>query len=196
MREAWDMAVAGMPGWVAATILAFQFAAPLFQAWQNRPPQRLGGPISSAKASWLVHAASLWLLLPLLLANLHPAYAWLAASMGLRTLIELPLCAMRRWKTAYGLGHDVVHGAIAIAWWSRTSPDLKLWIFLTLFTLVAEIYFVFRFRKETAGPAKDIFFVPDDPAHIRLNLITDAVRMPSQFVLISVTVAACLRHLP
>ena len=196
MRDAWEMAVAGMPGWVAVVILAFQIAAPLFQAWQNRPPQRLGGPISAAKASWLVHAASLWLLLPLLMANQHPAYAWLATSMGLRTLIELPLCAMRRWKTAYGLGHDVVHGAIGLYWISHTPIDVRMWIFLTLFTLVAEIYFVFRFRKDTAGPAEDVFFVPDDPAHIQLNLITDAVRMPSQFVLISVTVAACLRHLP
>lgn len=190
------MAVERMPTWVAIVILAFQFAAPIFQAWQNRPPQRLGGPISAAKAAWLVHAASLWLLLPLLMAILHPAYLWLAVSMGLRTVIELPLCAARRWNTSYGLGHDLIHGSIALYWLPRASPDVRLWLVLTLVTLAAEIYFVIRFRKDTAGPANGVYFVPDDPAHIRLNLITDAVRMPSQFLLISVTVAACLQHLP
>jgi hypothetical protein len=196
MKDAWEMAVANMPTWVAIVILAFQFAAPIFHAWQNRPPQRLGGPISAAKAAWLVHATSLWLLLPLLMANLNPAYLWLAASMGLRTIIELPLCALRRWSTNYGLAHDAIHAAIALFWLSRVSPDVRLWLLLTLITLAAEIFFVIRFRKDTSGPANGVYFVPDDPAHIRLNLITDAVRMPSQFMLISVTVAACLRHLP
>jgi len=193
MSEAWEMAVERMPVWVAAVLLVCQFAAPLFHFWQNQVPQRLGGPISRAKAAWLVHAASLWLALPLLLCQQHPAYAWLAASMVLRTVIELPLCAKQRWSTNHGLSHDGLHALIALYWLPRVDPDVRLWIVLTIFTLVAEVIFVLRFRKTTAGPAHGVFFVPDGPAHAKLNLITDFVRMPSQYLMISILTATCLR---
>lgn len=192
MKEAWHIAVERMPSWAAAVLLAFQFAAPLFHASQNRPG-KLGGPISRAKAAWLVHAATLWLLLPVLLWNQHPAYAWLGASMALRTIIELPLCAWQKWSTNHGLSHDALHAAIALWWLPRVPGDVALWITLTLITLTAEVFFVLRFRKSTAGPANGIYFVPDGPAHARLNLITDFVRMPSQYLMVSILIAACLR---
>lgn len=125
MKEAWHEAVERMPVWAALVLLALQFAAPLFHAWQNRPPQRLGGPISRAKAAWLVHAAVLWLVLPLLLAGQHAAYLWLGASMALRTVIELPLCASKRWSTNHGLFHDVIHAGIALWWFPRVPADLR-----------------------------------------------------------------------
>lgn len=187
------MAVERMPMWAAVLLLLCQFAAPWFHNWQNRPPQRLGGPISRAKAGWLVHVAILWLVLPTLLAMQHPAYLWLAASMGLRTIIELPLCAKQQWSTNHGLSHDVIHAAIALYWLPRVPPDLRLWIVLTLATLAAEIFFVLRFRKTTAGPANGIYFVPDGPAHAKLNLVTDLICMPSQFLMVSILIAACLR---
>lgn len=193
MKEAWHMAVERMPVWAAVVLLACQFGAPLFHFWQNHPPQRLGGPISRAKAGWLIHVAILWLALPALLATQYPAYAWLAASMGLRTLIELPLCATQRWSTNHGLSHDVIHAAIALYWLPRVPPDLRLWIVLTLVTLAAEVFFVLRFRKSTAGPAHGIYFVPDGPAHARLNLVTDLIRMPSQLIMVSILIAACLK---
>lgn len=193
MKETWQMAVDGMPVWAALVLLASMFAAPLFHAWQNRLPQRLGGPISRAKAAWLAHAASLWLLLPLLLAGQHPAYLWLAVSMGLRTVIELPLCAVKRWSTNHGLSHDAIHAAVVIHWLRLAPADVRWWLWLTLVTLVAEVFFVLRFRKVTTGPANGIYFVPDGPGHGALNLITDAVRMPSQYLMISVLIAACMR---
>jgi hypothetical protein len=193
MKEAWQLAVERMPVWAAVALLLCQFAAPSFHFWQNRPPQRLGGPISRAKSAWLVHAATLWLALPILLSLQHPAYAWLAGSMVLRTLIELPLCAKQRWSTNHGLSHDALHALIAIYWLPRVSPDIRLWLILTLLTLLAEVFFVLCFRKSTAGPANGIYFVPDGPAHAKLNLITDFVRMPSQFIMVSILIAACLR---
>ena len=193
MKDAWQLAVERMPVWVAVTLLLCQFAGPLFHFWQNQPPQRLGGPISRAKAGWLAHAGILWLALPTLLAMQHPAYAWLAASMGLRTIIELPLCATQRWSTNHGLFHDAIHAVIALYWLPRVSPDVQLWIVLTLMTLVAEVFFVLRFRKSTAGPANGIYFVPDGHAYAKLNLLTDFIRMPSQFIMVSVLIAACLR---
>jgi hypothetical protein len=193
MKEAWQMAVERMPVWAALVLLLCQFAAPWFHHWQNRPPQRLGGPISRAKAGWLVHVAILWLVLPTLLAMQHPAYLWLAASMGLRTIIELPLCAKQRWSTNHGLSHDGIHAAIALYWLPRVPPDIRLWIVLTLATLAAEVFFVLRFRKTTAGPANGVYFVPDGPAHARLNLVTDLIGMPSQFLMVSILIAACLR---
>jgi hypothetical protein len=193
MKEMWQMAVERMPWWAAAVLLACQFGAPVFHAWQNQPPQRLGGPISRAKAGWLVFAANLWLLLPLTLMLEHPAYAWLAASMVLRTVIELPLCAKQRWSTNHGLSHDAVHGIIAFYWLPLAPPDVRFWILLTLITLAAEVFFVLRFRKTTAGPANGVYFVPDGPAHAKLNLLTDFIRMPCQYLMVSVLIAACLR---
>lgn len=193
MKEPWQMAVERMPLGAAVALLLCQFAAPLFHFWQNRPPQRLGGPISRAKAGWLAHAATLWLALPVLLCLQHPAYAWLAASMGLRTIIELPLCARQRWSTNHGLLHDAIHAIIAMWWLPRVSQDIQLWIVLTLITLAVEVCFVLRFRKCTAGPANGIYFVPDGPAHAKLNLLTDFIRMPSQYLMISILITSCLR---
>lgn len=192
MTDAWQMAVAQMPVWAAVILLLCQFTAPLFHYWQNQPPQRLGGPISRAKAGWLAHAAILWLILPTLLATQSPAYAWLAASMWLRTIIELPLCAKQQWSTNHGLSHDALHAGIALYWLPRVSADVQLWISLTLVTLLVEVYFVLRFRKTTEGPSKGIYFVPDGPAHAKLNLLTDLIRMPSQYIMISILIAACL----
>jgi hypothetical protein len=193
MTDAWQMAVAQMPVWAAVILVLCQFTAPLFHYWQNQPPQRLGGPISRAKAGWLAHAAILWLILPTLLATQSPAYAWLAASMWLRTIIELPLCAKQQWSTNHGLSHDALHAGIALYWLPRVSADVQLWISLTLVTLLVEVYFVLRFRKTTEGPSKGIYFVPDGPAHAKLNLLTDLIRMPSQYIMISILIAACLR---
>jgi hypothetical protein len=193
MKEAWQLAVERMPVWAAVILLACQFGAPIFHAWQNHPPQRLGGPISRAKSAWLMFAANLWLVLPVLLVFEHPAYAWLAGSMLLRTIIELPLCAKQNWSTNHGLSHDAIHAVIALYWLPLASPDVRFWIVLTLLTLAAEVFFVLRFRKTTAGPANGIYFVPDGPEYAKLNLLTDFIRMPAQYLMISVLIAACLR---
>lgn len=191
MKSAWMEAVEAMPVWAAWALLGFHFLAPIFHAWQNRLPQRLGGPISRAKAAWLVHVSALWLVLPVLLCLQSPTYLYLAVSMGLRTVIELPLCGKSKWKTSYGIFHDVLHlGLVALL---LRGGDSLIWLWLTLLTLVAEIYFVFRFKKQTAGPAEGIYFVPDGPEHARLNLLTDFIRMPSQYLMISILIAACLK---
>lgn len=191
MREAWHEAVEGMPVWAAWVLLAFHFLAPVFHAWQNHDPKRLGGPISRAKAAWLVHVSALWLVMPVLMFLESSTYFFLAVSMGLRTAIELPLCAKGKWKTIYGVSHDVVHlGLVALL---LRDGDARLWLWLTAVTLVVEIYFVSRFKKQTAGPAAGIFFVPDGREHARLNLLTDFIRMPSQYLMISVLIAACLK---
>lgn len=192
MKEMWQLAVEQMPWWVAVVLLVLQFSAPAFHFHQNNPPQRLGGPISRAKAAWLALAVNLWVFLPVLLCWQHPAYAWLAGSMLLRTAIELPLCAKQKWSTNHGLAHDAIHAAIALYWLPLVPADVGFWIILTLITLAAEVVFVLRFRKTTAGPANGIYFVPDGPAHARLNLLTDAIRMPIQYLMISILIASCL----
>jgi hypothetical protein len=191
LKAAWLEAVDWMPVWAAWVLLGFHFLAPVFHARQNRLPQRLGGPISRAKAAWLVHVSALWLVMPVLLCLQSPTYLYLAISMGLRTIIELPLCAKGKWKTSYGVSHDVLHlGLVALL---LGGGDSQIWLWLTALTLVAEIYFVFRFKKQTAGPAEGIYFVPDGPEHARLNLLTDFVRMPSQYLMVSILIAACLK---
>lgn len=191
MKEAWQDAVEGMPAWAAWVLLGFHFLAPCFHAWQNHDPKRLGGPISRAKAAWLVHVSALWLVLPVLLCGTGWGYLWLALSMGVRTVIELPLCAKGKWKTAYGVSHDVVHLLLVAA--LLPGEGMRIWLWLTALTLVAEIYFVSRFKKQTAGPAAGVFFVPDGPEFARLNLLTDFIRMPSQYLMVSVLIAGCLK---
>lgn len=191
MIAAWLEAVDGMPVWAAWLLLGFHFLAPVFHWWQNRESQRLGGPISRAKAGWLIHVAALWVVMPLLLVLQSPTFCFLAISMGARTLIELPLCAKGKWKTSYGLTHDFLHlGLIALL---LRGGDARLWLLITAFTILAEIFFVFRFKKLTAGPAEGVFFVPEGPAYFGINFITDIVRMPSQYLMISVLIAACLK---
>jgi hypothetical protein len=191
MKEAWLEAVEVMPAWAAWVLLTFHFLAPVFHAWQNHDPKRLGGPISRAKAGWLVHVSALWLVMPLLLCAQGWAYLCLAVSMGVRTVIELPLCGMGKWKTIYGVSHDVVHLALVAV--LLPGGEATIWLWLTALTLVAEIHFVFRFKKCTAGPAEGIFFVPDGPRYAGLNLLTDFIRMPSQYLMVSVLIAACLK---
>lgn len=191
MKEAWHEAVEGMPVWAAWGLLAFHFLAPVFHAWQNHDPKRLGGPISRAKAGWLVHVSALWLVMPLLLCAQGWAYLWLAVSMGVRTVIELPLCAKGKWKTIYGVSHDGLHFGLVVI--LLPGGEATIWLWLTAFTLLAEIHFVSRFKKQTAGPAAGIFFVPDGREHARLNLLTDFIRMPSQYLMVSVLIAACLK---
>lgn len=191
MKEAWNDAVDWLPAWAAWILIGFHFLAPVFHAWQNRLPQRLGGPISRAKAAWLIHVSALWLVLPMLLVLESPTFFLLAVSMGIRTLIELPLCARGKWKTSYGLTHDVLHlGLVALL---LRGGDARIWLWLTAFTVLAEIHFVSRFKKHTAGPAGGIFFVPDGPSYARLNLVTDFVRMPSQYLMISILIGVCLK---
>lgn len=191
MKEAWLDAVDWMPAWVAWILIGFHFLAPIFHTWQNRPPQRMGGPISRAKAAWLVHVAALWVVLPVLLVLESPTFCFLAISMGVWTLIELPLCAKGKWKTSYGLAHDILH--LALVALLLRGGDARIWLWLTALTVVAEIFFVFRFKKLTAGPANGVFFVPDGPTYSGINLLTDFVRMPSQYLMISVLIAACLK---
>jgi hypothetical protein len=191
MKDAWLNAVEEMPVWAAWVLLGFHFLAPVFHAWQNHDPKRLGGPISRAKAAWLVHVSALWLVLPVLLCLHSPTFFFLAVSMGVRTVIELPLCAKGKWKTIYGVSHDILHlGLVALL---LRGGDARLWLWLTAITLVVEIYFVSRFKKQTAGPAAGIFFVPDGREYARLNLLTDFIRMPSQYLMVSVLIAACLK---
>lgn len=191
MNELWQTAVAGVPVWVACIMLAMQLLAPAFHFHQNRDPNRLGGPISRAKAAWLIFAINLWLVFPLLMATQHAVYAWLGASMLLRAVIELPLCASKRWSTNHGLAHDAIHMVLALCWLPYAPVEARLWIVLTLITLTAEVFFVLSFRKRTAGPANGVFFVPDGPAHGGLNLLTDLIRMPCQYLMISILIAAC-----
>jgi hypothetical protein len=193
MSGAWLAAVEQMPLWAAALLLLCQFSAPWFHWWQNRDPARLGGPISRAKAAWLSFAANLWLALPLFLAASHIIYLWLAASMLLRTVIELPLCAKRRWSTNHGLTHDALHAVICLAFLPSAPPGVRFWLVLTLLSLAVEVVFVLKFRKSTAGPAHGVFFVPDGPQYARLNLLTDLVRMPMQYLMVSVLIAALCR---
>lgn len=193
MKAAWSEAVATMPPLAAVVLLAFQFATPLFHLWQNHRPGRLGGPIARAKAAWLTLTITLWVLLPAFLAPQSAIYLALALSMLLRAVIELPLCARQRWKTGYGLGHDAFHLGLALICWPAAAPGVRLWLALTMVTVVAEIFFVLRFRRATAGPASGIYYVPDGPQHARLLLATDAIRMPVHFLMIAIFVAALFR---
>ena len=79
--------------------------------YQNKG-ERLGGKISPIKSAWLAYAIVLWFGVPIVLWDAGAAFIWLAVSMLIRAAVEIPLCITGRWRVAYGIGHDLIHGAV------------------------------------------------------------------------------------
>lgn len=155
--------------WAWALTLWQLMAIPVW-FWQRRE-NVLGGAISWPKAFWLVFVIGLWFLLPLSLLQRSPIWLTLALSMWLRGVIEIFLCARGKWRTTYGIGHDIFQATIILgALLAGLVP--VFWLVLTLITLVLEIFFVRYFVKATAGPAAGIFFVSSGKEYRRINLAT------------------------
>ena len=126
------------------------------------------------EAAWLAYAIVLWFGVPLVLLDKGTAFVVLAVSMGIRAVIEIPLCLIGRWRVAYGITHDVIHAVIVI----MLASELGFWAVLTLLALVSEIVFVTWFVKGTDGPAEGIFFVPAGEAYRKINRRTAAIFLP------------------
>lgn len=187
----WPQAGGGWGPVEASALLAAQLLGPVFRWWQNRVPDRIGGPISLVKAQWFVFATSLWVVTPMLADGPEGfrLVCWvLAASMLLRGAIELWLCLVTRtWKTSYGVSHDVLQLVLAVGglvWFVLSDAPVWALLFagLTISTLLTEITFVGWFRKATAGPEDGVYFVPDTPECKDLNRRTARLFLP-QFAL-------------
>ena len=184
----------GFIPWQAAALLAMQGAGLVFWWFQNGRPGRLGGGISLVKAHWLVYAIVLWLVVPSLLATRHWAMAVLAASVGLRAVVEVPLCLQRRWRVAYGMIHNVLHLGLCMvavaALASAETPDgfLLLMVILTALSVLTEMLFVSWFRKATSGPGEGVYFVPGGERFRRVNLATGWIFLPQYAIFITVLV--------
>lgn len=166
--------VAPMAAW---SLLALHGLAVIVWAMQKRRGA-VGGPISFPKALWLVFVIVLWGVVPLALLGSGTVWTVLLVSMVARGVVEIPLCATGKWRTAYGIGHDLIHLVLVIAGLFMSAEPV-LWLVLTAVTLVAEIYFVGLFKRVTAGPENDVFFVPAGRAYWKINAITVAVLIPT-----------------
>ena len=103
----------------------------------------------------------------------------LAISMGLRVIIEVPLCLMKRWRVAYGVTHDFIHAGAVIAGMCFFSvPGLEVWGALTLLSLASELIFVRWFVKATGGPGNGVYFVPGGEAFRSINIGTAIIFIP------------------
>ncbi len=138
----------------------------------------VGGPISFPKALWLVFAVVLWFLVPVALWEHDTFWSLLFFSMLVRAVVEIPLCTVGKWKTSYGIAHDLIHLALVLAGLAMGVRPL-LWLVLTGVTLIAEMFFVRLFKKATAGPENDVFFVPAGREYRKINTITVAVLIPT-----------------
>jgi len=166
-----------MPDVRVVILLALQPVAFLVWSWQNSRPGALGGPVSLVKSFWLIYAVSLWLVLPLLWWSEHWVFRLWAISMVVRSGVEVPLCLTRRWKVAYGVGHDAVHLAF-VAVGLALMPQFRMISVLTAVSLVSELVFVHWFRARTAGPDEGVYFVPGDAAYRDLNRKTCWIFLP------------------
>ena len=157
--------------------------------WQQREGA-LGGPISMVKAFWLIYAIVLWIVVPCLLWSQHPGYRLLAASMLIRTIVEIPLCLRKTWKVAYGLGHDYLHLALVliIALTFTRNPGLLAICALTALGLVTEVVFVRWFAAATAGPESGVYFVPGGNEFRVLNRRTTLVFLPQYALFLALIV--------
>lgn len=154
---------------------------------------RIGGEIAPQKMLWLLHAVILWLVLPLAIAldrradpGLRLTFVALFVLMALRGLIEMwMLYVSRNWSPWYGIAHDslclLVLGAgfvraAAVGRQGRVNGWLYAHLAITAAAFVPEIYFAHYMAAHfnTAGEAA-IYFVPDDPRHRQVLLVTAAV---------------------
>ncbi len=174
-------------------LLATQVLPIAVWAWQRRPGA-LGGPISPIKALWLVYAIVLWILVPCLLFSQHPGYRLLAASMLVRAILEIPLCVGKKWKVAYGLGHDFLHLALTLGLLQtfRQNSGFVAICTLTALSLLTEIVFVRWFAAATAGPDSGVYFVPGGEEFRALNRRTALLFLP-QYALFLILIAINLR---
>lgn len=130
---------------------------PIYQNSGNR----LGGEIGIWKSFWLFYAITLWVVMPWFFISQH-AWWWAPAiSMALRSVVELILCSVKRWKTSHGITHDVIH-LILMVLMIMLVPSASLpWIALTIVSLICEIHFVFCFKSSGGKPEDGIYFVPE-----------------------------------
>ncbi len=146
--------------------------------YQNRSG-RIGGSISAIKAAWLAYAIVLWIVLPVILWREGTAFVVLAISMGVRVIVEVPLCLIGRWRVVYGVLHDLFHAAAVITvmcCWDL--PGLEVWGVLTLVCLVSELLFVRWFVKATGGPSEGVYFVPGGEGFRAINYATAMIFIP------------------
>ena len=191
--------VSGFSTAQSVVLLSLQSLGMLFWKYQNASSHRIGGPISLVKAHWLIFTISLWILTPVMLSfhSEHAAplfkivFGLLALSMSFRAVIEIILClVIKKWKVFYGLAHNFVHGFLLIICliaqiMSRDSvleTFMLIVLGLSLSSIITEILFVFWFKRNTDGPEKGIYFVPNDERFKHINQRTLYLFLP-QYVL-------------
>lgn len=194
-------APSGVTKMQATALLAAQLCGFGIYFYQNSSLQPLGGPISLVKSFWLTYCITLWLVAPLMFTlrrsfgrgALHKLLRLLAASMVLRSVVEIYLCVTVEWSTLYGLGHDAFHATLLLAglpFVLREKIPSVRWqgiaiVVLTLASLASEVTFVGWFRAATAGPASGIYFVPDGDLFAEINRRTAFVFLPQYAVFIA-----------
>lgn len=175
MKAAAEMLTRGEAIVLLATTVAIALSVCFYQ---NRG-ERIGGEISVIKAAWLAYAIVLWIILPVALLREGTAFWVLATSMGVRAILEVPLCLMRRWRVVYGVAHDLFHAgsvlAVMCCWY---VPGLEVWGALILISLASELLFVRWFVKATGGPDKGVFFVPGGGNFRSINYGTAILFIP------------------
>ncbi|MFK5923697.1 MAG: hypothetical protein QM496_16080 [Verrucomicrobiota bacterium] len=175
MKEAVEMLTRGEALFLMVGTVVFACGV---WAFQNHGERR-GGKISPIKAAWFAYVLMLWVVLPLVLLREGTAFVVLAVSMGLRVLVEIPLCLTRRWRVAYGVLHDLFHiGLVLVVMYGFAVPGLKVWGTLTIVSLISELLFVRWFVKATGGPGKGVYFVPGGDGYRSINYSTAGILFP------------------
>lgn len=141
--------------WAGAMVAALLW--PIYQNSGNKH----GGKIGMWKSVWLFYAIALWVILPWFFVSHSELWYLPAISMALRSVIELILCGMKKWRTRYGVAHDWIHLVIVMGCAVMMPASAWLWLGLTAVALLCEIHFVKCFQSTGGKPEEGVYFVPD-----------------------------------
>ena len=145
-----------------------------------------GGQVAAIKLAWLMCAILFWYLLPglmLLDGRLQPAVRRallvLLASMMVRGVVELIMMYVsNNWHPWIGIGHDSFMFLLMLVIAMRVFPGAdRLYAgFLAVATMmfVPEAGFAWYMLVNASDPGSVVYFVPDDPEHGRIMIVTAA----------------------
>jgi uncharacterized membrane protein len=157
--------------WLAYTVATW-FVLPLFLlgvAHLSNSTPSLPSPLpTTLLVAILGHLASWWIRGPL---ELFMIYKWF------------------NWSPRYGIAHDLAHVAFLILVIAAAflSSDISLWfaspvtsiaalfVFVTVFTTLAETLFAFLFLHERTKGEDLLYFASDEPRWLMINRITTVV---------------------
>jgi hypothetical protein len=145
-----------------------------------------GGQVAPVKLAWLVCAILFWYLLPCLLLfdyrmpkAARVAVIVLLANMIARAMIELfMMYVSKNWHPWMGIGHDVfsllLMSIVTVPLIRASRSFYASYLLVATSMFIPEALFAWYMLNNVGAPGETVFFVPNDPAHNGIMIVTAA----------------------